>query len=68
MNPAWTTAQAIEWALDCAAGDSGPSATDALAAIEAGAAEWDHDGSDGLGCVAVWTNEFALYAAQQELP
>ena len=64
----WTTPQAIEWALDCAAGDSGPNRDTSSEAVAAGAAEWDHDGGDGLGCVAVWTTEFALYAARQEMP
>lgn len=67
MRAEWTTAQAIEWALDCAAGDSGPSNETAAAAVECGAAEWDEDGTDRGGCVAVWTDAFAAYAAQQEM-
>ncbi len=59
----WTSAQCIEWALDCAAGDSGPSNDTASAAIEAGVAEWDDDGTDRGSCVAVWTSAFEAQAA-----
>lgn len=64
---AWTDAQGIEWALDCALGDSGPSNETSTAAVECGAAEWDHDGSDGGGCAAFWTDAFSAYAEQMEV-
>ena len=64
---AWTNEQGIEWALDCAAGDSGPSNETSAAAVDAGVAEWDHDGSDGLRCAAFWTDEFTAYAEQMEV-
>jgi hypothetical protein len=61
-------AQLIEWAQDAVAGDSGPSNDTSEAAVEAGVAEYDHDGSDGWGCKAFWTEEFLALAERLDVP